>query len=267
MKHLEHQCSLLPGHLENHQRSATAVFFAWGQKAGNWLAYIAAALLIGGCATAPRNAVPKALAAAARIPGFNEARAAFRLGDTNAGLACASFFQGFDASGGADRRMAMLSLSGGGENGAYGAGLLCGWTKAGTRPEFDVVTGISTGAAIAPTAFLGPDYDSKLRSDYKENLPKSLARKRSLFTILKHRDALADSKPLQDLIATIVGDAEVTAIAREHRKGRRLLVMTVRNGVPSTWGKLLLLSTRPVRPECNKTYAIVFKRTERVGSF
>jgi hypothetical protein len=59
-----------------------------------------------------------------------------------------------------------LAISGGGENGAFGAGLLVGWTAAGTRPSFKLVTGISTGALIAPFAFLGPDYDAKLKEVY-----------------------------------------------------------------------------------------------------
>ncbi|HEY9345320.1 MAG TPA: patatin-like phospholipase family protein, partial [Inquilinus sp.] len=55
-----------------------------------------------------------------------------------------------------------LAVSGGGEDGAFGAGLLTGWTKFGTRPEFKVVTGVSTGALTAPFAFLGPAYDDRL---------------------------------------------------------------------------------------------------------
>ncbi len=56
-----------------------------------------------------------------------------------------------------------LILSAGGEDGAYGAGLLGGWSKTGKRPEFSLVTGVSTGALIAPFAFLGPKYDEMLR--------------------------------------------------------------------------------------------------------
>ena len=59
-----------------------------------------------------------------------------------------------------------LALSGGGGDGAFGAGILCGWTEAGTRPRFKLVTGISTGALIAPFAFLGPEYDAKLKELY-----------------------------------------------------------------------------------------------------
>ena len=59
-----------------------------------------------------------------------------------------------------------LALSGGGGDGAFGAGILCGWSETGTRPRFKLVTGISTGALIAPFAFLGPEYDAKLKAAY-----------------------------------------------------------------------------------------------------
>ena len=64
------------------------------------------------------------------------------------------------------KRHAYLALSGGGENGAYGAGLLTGWTASGKRPEFTMVTGISTGSLIAPFAFLGSAYDQQLTDIY-----------------------------------------------------------------------------------------------------
>src|SRR5262245_51959304 len=67
-----------------------------------------------------------------------------------------------------------LALSGGGSDGAFGAGLLCGWSAAGTRPNFKAVTGISTGALIAPFAFLGPEYDAPLRQVYTKTTPRDL---------------------------------------------------------------------------------------------
>ena len=56
-----------------------------------------------------------------------------------------------------------LALSGGGQDGAFGAGLLVGWTKRGECPKFDYVTGVCAGALLAPIAFLGPDYGARLR--------------------------------------------------------------------------------------------------------
>jgi hypothetical protein len=150
----------------------------------------------------------------------------FEIGNTNMPGELARFLAGLDVSGGTNRHIQILALSGGGENGAYGAGVLCGWTAAGTRPQFDVVTGISTGSLIAPLAFLGSEWDPQLRHGYTEVKPSQVFLQRSLFGIMKHRDAVADSKPLQGLIKEILGEKELAGIAREHRKGRRLLVMT-----------------------------------------
>src|SRR4051794_29941315 len=68
----------------------------------------------------------------------------------------------------------LLAVSGGGENGAFGAGLLCGWSETGTRPEFELVTGVSTGALTAPFAYLGSSYDSQLRAVYTELKPENV---------------------------------------------------------------------------------------------
>src|SRR5215204_339424 len=88
-----------------------------------------------------------------------------------------------------------LAISGGGDNGAYGAGFLNGWTAAGTRPEFKGVTGISTGALIAPFAFLGPKYDYVLQRVYTTTSQKDIFKKRGLKSLL-FGDAMADTAPL-----------------------------------------------------------------------
>lgn len=119
-----------------------------------------------------------------------------------------------------------LAISGGGDNGAFGAGLLLGWTQSGTRPEFKVVTGVSTGALIAPFAFLGPEYDDKLKTVYTTISPKDVVEPRSFLAAITS-DALADNRPLWELLPRYV-DAEMLAkIAREYNeKGRALLVAT-----------------------------------------
>ena len=86
-----------------------------------------------------------------------------------------------------------LAISGGGDNGAYGAGFLNGWTASGTRPEFKVVTGISTGALIAPFAFLGPKYDYVLERVYTTTAQKDIFKKRGLKSLL-FGDAMADTR-------------------------------------------------------------------------
>ena len=118
-----------------------------------------------------------------------------------------------------------LAISGGGEDGAFGAGLLIGWTETGTRPEFKVVTGISTGALTAPFAFLGPRYDEQLKAVYTTIGAKDVLKERGLLAAV-FQDALADNAPLQALVARFVTPEMLREIAVEHAKGRSLLIGT-----------------------------------------
>ncbi|MGL6073479.1 MAG: patatin-like phospholipase family protein [Fimbriiglobus sp.] len=120
----------------------------------------------------------------------------------------------------------ILALSGGGSFGAYSAGVINGWTRTNERPTFDVVTGISTGALIAPAAFLGPKYDELLRKFYTEVERKDVLRFRNLATI-PFRDAAASSAPLRKILETHITSEMLDEIAIEHRKGRRLYVATM----------------------------------------
>ncbi len=119
----------------------------------------------------------------------------------------------------------VLALSGGGVYGAYSAGFLAGWTCTGTRPEFDVVTGISTGALIAPFAFLGPEYDARAAHLYTRLQAEDVFRLRAWVTV-PFKDAVASSAPLRELIESQITPELMTRIAAEHRKGRRLYVGT-----------------------------------------
>jgi hypothetical protein len=118
-----------------------------------------------------------------------------------------------------------LAVSGGGDNGAFGAGLLNGWSATGTRPQFRMVTGVSTGALIAPFAFLGPDYDAALREVYTTLTPERVFRARGLTAAL-FDDAMADTSPLADVIAKYADEKMFAAIAREYNEGRLLLIGT-----------------------------------------
>ena len=119
----------------------------------------------------------------------------------------------------------ILSLSGGGADGAFGAGLLCGWTAHGDRPRFKLVTGISTGSLSAPFAFLGPAYDAKLKEIYTTISTKDVYEMRGFLKMLRS-DSLADTWPLAKLAASYVNDQMLADIAAEHKKGRRLLIGT-----------------------------------------
>jgi predicted acylesterase/phospholipase RssA len=119
----------------------------------------------------------------------------------------------------------ILVMSGGGSFGAFTAGVLAGWTKSGTRPEFDVVTGISTGALLAPFAFVGPDYDGHAKHFYTNIKAEDIFTIRSWLT-LPCRSAIASSAPLRRLIESEIDQTLMERIAAEHRKGRRLYVGT-----------------------------------------
>jgi hypothetical protein len=118
-----------------------------------------------------------------------------------------------------------LAVSGGGDDGAFGAGLLVGWTQAGTRPTFKGVTGVSTGALIAPFAFLGPKYDPVLEQVYTRSTDKDIYRKRGLLGAL-FSDALSDTAPLKRMLDRYVTRELLDEIAAEDTKGRMLLVGT-----------------------------------------
>jgi predicted patatin/cPLA2 family phospholipase len=118
-----------------------------------------------------------------------------------------------------------LAVSGGGDNGAYGAGLLNGWSDTGTRPVFKMVTGVSTGALIAPFAFLGPSYDAALREVYTTMTAERVYRARGISAAL-FDDAMADTSPLADIIAKYADEKMFAAIAREYADGRLLLIGT-----------------------------------------
>lgn len=119
----------------------------------------------------------------------------------------------------------LLSVSGGGEDGAFGAGLLCGWSEQGSRPEFDIVTGVSTGALTAPFAFLGPRYDRQLREVYTEVGPGDILKRRGYIAALID-DALADNSPLYATISRHLDAGMMAEIASAYRSGRLLLIGT-----------------------------------------
>jgi hypothetical protein len=113
-----------------------------------------------------------------------------------------------------------LAISGGGSDGAYGAGVLTGWTQAGTRPEFAVVTGSSIGSLIAPFAFLGPKYDEQIHKNF------TTIAAADIFEDRLTRDSLFDYWPLKRIIEQQVTMKLLTEIAAEHARGRRLFVVT-----------------------------------------
>jgi predicted acylesterase/phospholipase RssA len=118
-----------------------------------------------------------------------------------------------------------LAISGGGDAGAFAAGILSGWTAHGDRPQFRVVTGTSAGALIAPFAFLGSEYDETVRSVAVSIRPEDIFDRRSTLMGLTS-DGMASSEPLARIVAKYVTAETLAAIAREYARGRALEVAT-----------------------------------------
>lgn len=179
-------------------------------------------LALAACGPASRESFTLGEQLAAVVPGIPDARAWGDAGPT----ALAPL--GMTPEQIAERRpgdLDYLALSSGGPAGAYSAGLLVGWTEAGTRPEFDVVTGVSSGALLAPFAFVGPEADAALREVWAGGAAQELGRNLNFFGLLNGQ-GIVDPEPLSDLLEAYVNDDLVAAIAQGHREGRRLLVVT-----------------------------------------
>jgi len=194
------------------------------------LAYIFVSIVIlQGCATTQvRNPLPSNLEDQVQVAGFPNVRSWADAPSKALNESAVESIRQEIAAFGMDnlkKPVEFLVLSGGGENGAFGAGVLCGWTAAGNRPNFKLVTGISTGSLIAPFAFLGPEYDSQLKTVYTTITDNDIFQKKSTLTAF-WRQSLYDTQPLANLIAKNIDAKVLAAVAREHKKGRRLLVGT-----------------------------------------
>ena len=188
-------------------------------------------LFASGCATLPRNAVPVDKIYSAEIVGMPDIRA--WSGQIAEHFQADAVESVIDESRGEFPRdengvpiYDLLALSGGGSNGAFGAGFLYGWTKAGTRPNFKLVTGISTGALIAPFAFLGSDFDGQLKQLYTTMSTADLVIKQGLLKILFRSESYALTDPLERLINRNISGAILQAVAVAHDRGHRLYIGT-----------------------------------------
>lgn len=177
---------------------------------------MAALLILAGCSTLPRTPYTAADATSSRVLDLSELR---RYADEPASTFVKT--EGRLRSG----ALTYLAISGGGADGAYGAGVLNGWTASGSRPEFSVVSGVSTGALIAPFAFLGPGYDGTLREVYTSGIAESLLDTPSIVRALFGSGLFGNTR-LRELVARYVGQDMLAAIAAEAAKGRRLLIVT-----------------------------------------
>lgn len=198
----------------------------------NGLKYFALAvsiIVIAACGNNTRkNAIPDAQLQTASISGMEDIR---YVPSTKAGVK--SYLQEIKSvvakrPQDPSRQTNLLALSGGGDNGAFGAGLLVGWSQRGDRPVFDQVTGISTGALIAPFAFLGTDYDPTLKILFTQVSPDDIYKERGKLGVL-FNDALADAAPLKKLIDKTVDSEMLQRVANEYQNRGRLLLIGTTN--------------------------------------
>jgi predicted acylesterase/phospholipase RssA len=177
---------------------------------------LTAMFVLAGCSSLPRTPYTASDAASSRTLDLAELR---RYADEPA-----STFLKTNVSS-RTGPLSYLALSGGGADGAYGAGVLNGWTAAGTRPQFSAVSGVSTGALIAPFAFLGPAYDATLRDVYTSGVAESLLNTPSIVHAV-FGSGLFGNTHLRELVARYIGRDMLEAIAAENARGRRLLIVT-----------------------------------------
>ena len=178
---------------------------------------------LAGCASnLERVQYTPALAARAEIPDMSGVRFP---GDAPASVFDRLRDQVAKAAAARHEPVTYLALSGGGGDGAYGAGLLKGLAETNRRPQFTIVSGVSTGALMAPFVFLGSNYDPILQDLYTSGYAATLVKDVNLLNGL-FGNALVESDKLMQLIKRYVDDDLIQRIAAEHRKGRRLLIAT-----------------------------------------
>ncbi|WP_309627391.1 patatin-like phospholipase family protein [Brevundimonas sp.] len=190
------------------------------------LILIALVLMLGGCASGARSSFDMQDREGARPMGLTSAPnhpiRVYLDAEDRAAIFQQAFREGVPV--GADGRLDFIALSGGGSNGAFTAGLMKGWSETGERPDFEVVTGVSTGALAAPFVFMGPDYDDELAEAYTGGAAAGLLQSRGLGALIG--SGIYRSEPLRALVERFVDEELLRAVAAEYARGRVLLVAT-----------------------------------------
>jgi len=187
-------------------------------------------LVLTACSGVQRNALPTELKDEATIPGIPDAR---DWGHKPSPILQKDLVKSMrqriqhdpEALSGKGE-VNILALSGGGGDGAYGVGLLKGWSDSGTRPPFNLVTGISVGALIAPFAFLGPSHDYAITEIFTSISAADIFTPKPVLLSLLSSDSLADSAPLANLIAKYITQDFLDEVAKASAEGRRLFIGT-----------------------------------------
>jgi hypothetical protein len=193
----------------------------------NRLICLAAVVIATGCAAVHREQAPALTLAAATPAGFQSVvryTNTYSSGDPRAIRSRFSETVQRHRTSSMDGTLNILALSGGGAGGAFGAGALVGLSRRGERPQFDIVTGVSAGALIAPFAFLGPAWDVQLADAFSGAHTEHLLDSRGIGSLF--RPGIYGSGPLLDLVDHFVTDQLLEAVAQEAARGRLLLVAT-----------------------------------------
>jgi hypothetical protein len=201
------------------------------------LAGVVVALLLAGCASPPERALSEKAASYAALPNGYDPLKPDQL---------SPLYTALKAQGGENiirylerkrgHALNVLSLSGGGQNGAFGAGFLIGWRESGQRPEFDIVGGVSTGALLATHALLGtPADDAQLEAMYLQITKKDIYLDRGIFNLMLGADSLSDTAPLRALIAKHVTAETLERVAAAYADNRILVVGTTNIDYGQTW--------------------------------
>jgi hypothetical protein len=235
----------------NHRRRIAVPAGAPGPvRTPGLVAMLCLSFALAACGALPRNPSPPQQFLQATIPRMPDVRAwAGQPSETMERDLAQSFAQestqDFPRSADGRVRYPHLALSGGGANGAFGAGFLSGWSSTGSRPVFKIVTGVSTGALMAPFAFIGPEYDDALRKFYTTTRTRDIFVVGSVLWRLIAGEALADTRPLQELIARHVDDELLRRVAEAHGRGRRLYIGTTDLDMPRfvVWNMGLIASS------------------------
>ena len=194
------------------------------------IAGVVTALLLAGCASAPERVLSQKASAYASLPNGYDPLNPDRLSPMYASGAGEerNFIRLLERKHG--RALNILSLSGGGQNGAFGAGLLTGWRETGQRPQFDVVGGVSTGALLATHALLGtPADDAQLVEMYTQIAKKDVHNERGVFSLAFGADSLSDTAPLRALIARFITAETLKRVAAAYNNDARFLFVGTTN--------------------------------------
>lgn len=178
-------------------------------------------MTLAGCASLPRTQFTAKQQSIAEIPGIPHAR--FWADASAADFSRVIHMKEMQTVAGEIGAMNLLAISGGAADGAFGAGILNGWTAHGARPEFVFVSGVSAGALIAPLAFLGPHHDEELARAWTSGIAASVG-EGGLFSLVFSQESRRIA--LYELVSSFIDEKMLAKIAVQYRRGKRLVVVT-----------------------------------------